>query len=285
MPALAEAPPTEIVLVEWFDDHWYKITQGEAVHYIPSVTTKLGIVDKEGLARWRGDIGNREADLRLYDAQQRGKRIHWAWEIAQKGGAVVYDSWQNPVFTPEGIEDLKAKHGQVAILRTQDEMVQISKLQKQFDILKPKIIGVEQRVFDLDAKDAGTVDGIYWVEPGSYPIAGRNPLKLEGGVYIHDLKTGNYLDDKVWLQLAPYVFCWEKTHGCQVAGALVTHTSAKTKTGIAGLNTLFRDRKTLIEKDYVDYRHAAALWERDHAEDQPEQFSFPSLVVLNGGTK
>lgn len=278
------APPEKPVLVEWFDDHWYKVVREGVTHWLPSVTTKLGVVNKEGLAQWRGDVGNREADLRLYDAQQRGKRIHWAWQVAQQGGAVVYDPWENPVFTPEAIAELKQKHGELAILRTQDEMVQIGKLQRQYEVLKPKVVGIEQTVFDIEQRDAGTVDGIYWVEGGSYAINGKTPLKLDTGIYINDLKTGKYLDDNVWLQLAPYAYMWEKIHGCQIAGALVTHTSARTKSGIQGLATLYRDRATLLGQDYADYRHAAALWEREHKDDQPDQFQFPAIVSLNGGT-
>lgn len=270
----------EVVLIEALNDHWYKVKDGDAVHWLPSVTTKLGVIDKPGLNRWRADIGQREADLRLYDASQRGKRIHWAWEIALLGGAVIYDPWDKPVYTAEGIADLKKQFGEVAVLRTQDEMFQIVKLQKQFDTLKPKILGVEETVFDLENKDAGTIDGILWIEEGDYEISGVKPLHLESGVYVNDLKTGSYLDENVWLQLAPYAFMYENMHGIKVRGALVTHTSAQTKGKIPGLKTMFRDRQTLLERDYNDYRHAAALWERQHEGDQPEIFQFPSMIHL-----
>lgn len=274
-----------IVLVEWFDEHHYKITSDEKTHYLPSVTTKLGIVNKPGLSRWRGDIGNREADLRMYDAGQRGKRLHWAREVLLTGGAVVYDPWQTPIYSDQGILDLKEKYsGNVSILRTQDEMVQIVKLHRQLGILKPKVLGVEVKVYDLEFRDAGTIDGIYEIEGGVYMINGATPLKLEPGIYIEDFKTGNFLDDNVWLQLAPYARMWENMTRKHIQGTLITHTGAKTKKGIAGLATLYRDRETLLKKDYLDYRHAAALWERDHADDQPEQFEFPSILTLNGVT-
>ena len=280
-----ETAKEPIVLVEWYDEHYYQITKDGQTHYLPSVTTKLGIIDKPGLSRWRGDIGNREADLRMYDAGQRGKRLHWAREMLLTGGAVIYDPWQTPVYTEQGILDLKVKYGgRVAILRTQDEMVQIVKLHRQLEILKPKLLGVEMKVYDLQFKDAGTIDGIYEIAGGLYMIAGARPLILDPGIYIEDFKTGNYLDEKVWLQLAAYAKMWEDMTRKHVKGALVTHTGAKTKGGIAGLTTLFRDRETLLKKDYIDYRHAAALWERDHEEDQPQEFQFPSLLVLNGAS-
>lgn len=273
------------ILVEWYSEHWYKIVKDGATHWLPSVTTKLGIINKPGLSRWRGDIGNREADLRMYEAGQRGTRLHWARQVLLTGGAVIYDPWLHPVYTEQGIADLKAKYnGNVSILKTQDEMVQIVKLQRQLAILKPKVLGVEVKVYDLEFHDAGTIDGIYEIEGGVYMINGATPLKLEPGIYIEDFKSGNFLDDNVWLQLAPYARCWENMTRKHVQGALITHTGAKTKKGIAGLATMFRDRETLLKRDYMDYRHAAALWERDHAEDQPEQFEFPSILTLNGVT-
>lgn len=275
---------SEIVLVQWFDEHWYKITKNDTVHYLPSVTTKLGIVDKPNLARWRGDIGNREADLRMHEASDRGKRIHWATETALKGGAVIYDPWQTPVYTEQGIIDLKAKYGgSLAILRTQDEMVQMWKVQRQLEVLKPQVIDVEAKVYDIEHRDAGTIDGVYWIEEGDYLISGKTPIHLEAGLYINDLKTGKYLDENVWLQLAPYAWMWELIHGAKIAGALVTWTGATIKSGIPGLKTLVRTRAELFEKDYPDYRHAAALWEREHKDDQPQTFEFPSFIELNIG--
>lgn len=270
----------DVTLVEWFSEHWYKITENGVVYFIPSVTTKLGVVDKPNLARWRGDIGNREADLRLHDAGQRGTRIHWAWEIALKGGAVIYDPWQNPVYTAEGLAEIRKKFAIDAVIRTQDEMWQLVKLKKQYDILKPTVLGVEVRVYDLASMDAGTIDGIYKIESGLYPIAGAKPLALPGGIYINDLKTGSYVDDNVWLQLAPYAVMYEHMFGVKVAGALVTHTGAAVKGGIAGLKTLYRDRETLVGKDYQDYRRASDLWLRNHADDKPNEYQFPSIISL-----
>lgn len=284
MPDVEQILVPEIVLVEYFDDHFYKVTKNGETHYLPSVTTKLGIIDKPNLDRWRADIGQREADLRAYEAAERGKRIHWAYETALKGGIVVYDPWKNPVFTEEGIADLKALHnGNVAILRSQDEMWAMAKLQKHYDTLKPFVVGVEEKVYDIENRDAGTIDNILWIDEGDYLISGAKEVHLEGGLYINDLKTGRFLDDNVWLQLAPYAKMWEDRHEMKITGALVTWTGATIKGGIAGLKTLVRDRATLMEKDYKDFRHAAALWERKHADDQPANFEFPAVVQFKQG--
>lgn len=272
-----------VVLVEWFSEHWYKVSVNEKTHYIPSVTTKLGIIDKPFLAKWRGDIGNREADLRVYEASQMGTRIHWAWATALKGGAVIYDPWKNPVYSAEGLTDLGKKyHGNMAILRTQEEMAHLHKLQLQFKALQPLVLGVEQTVFDLEYNDAGTIDSIYKMKAGDYQVAGKTPLHIPEGLWVHDLKSGKTVDEEnVWLQTAPYLVMYEKTNNVKAVGCMVTHTNALVKSGISGLKTLLRSREQIMDQDYPDYRRAAKLWERDHKEDQPHQYSFPSIITLN----
>src|SRR6185503_8263046 len=111
-----EAMP-DITLIEYFDDHFYKIEHEGNTYYCPSVTTKLGVIDKPFLAKWRGDIGNREADMRSYEAANKGKRIHWAWEVILKGGVCIYDAWHHPTYSAEQIAQLKQEYGEVAILR------------------------------------------------------------------------------------------------------------------------------------------------------------------------
>ena len=277
----SKGPATpEPVLIDWFDEHWYQVTLDGVTHYLPSVTTKLGIIDKPFLARWRGDLGNREADLRMHEAGDRGKRIHWAYEIALRGGIVIYDPWQHPVITTEAINELRDKHaGLVAVIHTQDEMLQLTKLQKQFNTLTPTVIEVEKRVYDIANRDAGTIDQVFYVQEGDYLISGSKPIHLDDGIYLNDLKTGKNID-LAWLQLAAYASMYESMQGVKIAGALITHTAATIKGGIQGLKTLVRDRSTLLAIDYPDYRHASALWERDHKDDKPETFQFPATIQL-----
>lgn len=270
---------SDVVLVEFFDAHYYKVTAGGQTRYIPSVTTKLGVVDKPFLARWRGDLGNREADMRAYEAAQRGTRIHWAYATALKGGAVVYDPWQKPVYTEEGLAVLRTAHKEVSILRTQEEMYAISKLAEQFKRLDPRVLGVEETVYDLEQGDAGTIDNILELREGDYFIAGSKPLHLSGGIYINDLKTGSFLGDDVWLQLAPYTIAYEKLRGVQCAGALVTHTGSSLKSGIPGLKTMFCSRE-MLDVYYKKYRNISNVWNDRHEGERPETFEFPSLVTL-----
>lgn len=272
-----------IVLVEWFDDHWYKVIKDSLTHWLASVTTKLGIIDKPGLARWRGDVGNREADMRMHSQGDRGKRIHFAWATALEGGAVVYDPWQNPVYTPEGIAELNEKYqGRVAIIRTQDEMFQIDKLRRQHLILKPTVIAVEAKVFDLETRDAGTIDSVLHIEAGSYLVNGAKPITIAGGIWIEDLKSGTWLGDEANYQTAKYLAMYEKMFDVKCAGAMITHTAASTKNGIPGLGTYVRTREQVYDEDLPMYTKIAAVWDAQHKDDQPETFQFPSLITLGG---
>lgn len=270
---------SDVVLVEWFNAHYYKVSSDGQVRFIPSVTTKLGIIDKPQLARWRGDLGNREADARMNEAAERGTRIHWAYAVSLKSGAILYNPWQKPIYTEEGISDLKKKHKEIVILRTQEEMWAICKLAEQFKRLEPVVLGVEETVYDLEAGDAGTIDSIFQVKGGEYLIAGQKPLRLSPGIYINDLKTGSFVNEDVWLQLAPYVVMYEKKHGIQCAGALVTHTGSTMKTGIPGLKTMHCDRD-VIEQYYKKYRRISAVWMDKHEGEEPETFNFPSLITM-----
>lgn len=81
--------------------------------------------------------------------------------------------------------------------------------------------------------------------------------------------------------MACYAKCYEEMSGEKVAGALILHTAAKTRTGIEGLSTLYVSGEQ-IEQDYQDYRHASAIWERKNADRQPKVFEFPALLTIGG---
>jgi len=273
---------SDVVLIEWFNAHYYKVTVDGQARFIPSVTTKLGVIDKPQLARWRGDLGNREADFRMYDAAQKGTRIHWAYAVSLESGCVVFDPWQKPIYTKEGLAELEAKHKRIAILRTQEEMWAICKLAEQFKRLGPEVLGVEETVYDLEMGDAGTIDSIFQVKGGDYLISGSKPLHLSPGIYINDLKTGSFVGDDVWLQIAPYVIMYEKKHGVKVIGGLVTHTGSTMKTGIAGLKTMYCSREE-IQNYYNQYRRISDVWMDRHQGEEPETFQIPSMITMQKG--
>jgi hypothetical protein len=51
----------------------------------PSVTTILGMLEKSGLATWRGTVGNQEADRISREATEHGTAIHALVEMVNRG--------------------------------------------------------------------------------------------------------------------------------------------------------------------------------------------------------
>lgn len=269
--------------VEWFDDRWYKIEKKLGTFdYYPSVTTKLNIVAKPFLAQWRGDIGNREADMRVFEAQERGKRIHSGWETMTRGGAVVFNPPMRPNFTEEQLAALRNEHTFIEVIRYQDEMYQLTKLQKFLDIVKPKIIASELIVYSDKFREAGTIDNVFEIEAGEYFVNGRTPLVLEGGLYIGDLKTGSMFDDNAYMQMAAYANAYNELTSVEPVGTIGIHTGAKTKTGIPGLGVFVRNHKEW-RQDFNDFRSVSALWERKHKDDRPETFDLPTVITMKKG--
>lgn len=270
----------EITTVEWFDDRWYKIAKKLGTFdFYPSVTTKLGIVAKDFLAKWRGDIGNREADLRLFEAQQRGTRIHSGWETICKGGAVVFNPPMRPNFTATDLEELSRKHTFIEVVRYQDEMYQLTKLQRFLEVVKPKIIASELVIYSDQYREAGTIDNVFEIEAGEYLVSGRTPVVLQGGVYVGDLKTGSVFDDNAYMQMAAYANAYEELTSVRPVGTIGIHTGGKTKTGIPGLSVYARNRAE-VDQDFKDFRSVSAIWERKHKDDRPEQFELPTVITM-----
>lgn len=272
---------TNSIVVEYFDERFYKRLKADGTtDYYPSVTTKLGVVEKPFLARWRGDVGNREADMRVFEASERGSRIHHAWYIINQGGVAIYNPPKRPNFTDADTADLMQQYeGKVVVVRYQDEMLDIWKLKRLTELMPFKVIASEATVYSDTYREAGTVDNVLKIEAGEYPVNGRKPLALAGGLYIADLKTGSAFDDNYYMQMASYANMWEETYGEKVAGTIGIHTGAKTKTGIPGLAIYHRNEEEW-RADFKDFRAVSSVWEIKHREDRPQLFDFPALIKL-----
>ena len=273
-----------IKLCEYFDQHYYRIEDEDGTfEYYPSTTTKLNASPKPFLATWRGDIGNREAEIRLFEAGERGKRIHFSINLFLNGGTVIYNPYQRPNYTEEEIASLKAE-GNLFILQQQDEMLQVIKFQDWYNVINPIIVETELTVYDEDEKEAGTIDIIADIEAGTYEVAGSKPLKLEGGRYVVDIKSSKEVYDEAYLQLSSYRRMYNKRFKglvgfVEAREALVIHTNAqRVKKGIAGLMTHLRTSEEL-DADYEAFRHIAAIWDRNNT-SRPKYLEFPTMVKL-----
>lgn len=284
MPSPAEFADKEkinVKMVSWYDDHFYRIdyeTQQGTVEtdYIPSVTTKLQAIAKPFLINWYGDLGSREAKARVQESAERGDRIHAAWKTYCEGGQVIFHPEKYSPYTDEEIAELtKGSH---YILRAQEEMAHLVRLDKFSQIINPEFLESEMSVYNLINRDAGTVDNFWRIKGGRYEGINSKPLDLMGGFYTLDVKSGNYVGEEAKMQVAAYSKCAEYMEITEkVDGALILHTGAKVKTGIEGLSVIHLTREDL-DSYYRKYRHVAYIWEELFGTMKPKIFEFPSLI-------
>lgn len=267
--------------IEWFDQRFYKVDFGDGNFlYYPSVTTKLQAASKPFLATWRGDIGNREANLRMRQAADRGSRIHYGWYLMTTGGTVIYNPFQRLNYTKDEIKDIEAESNGILILEDQSEMWDIVKLEKWHKAVNPKVEASELIVYSAKNNEAGQLDSLMYIKEGEYSINGAKPLYIPEGRYVVDLKTGKVVGNDAYMQTAAYANCYSEMTKETITGSLIIHTGSKTKTGIEGLSTHLR-LKDEMKQDYENFRSVADVWDRLFSKEKPEIMEFPSLVKLS----
>lgn len=138
----------------------------------PSVTTVLTILEKSGLAKWRGSVGNAEADRIGKEAADYGTAIHALVEQINLGN-------RGPFGEPD---DTVVK----AYIDWYDENV-------------AAVLGAERLCISRQLKYAGTADGVVM-------------LKGDTDATVIDLKTSKTdLGQREWaLQLAAYALALEE---------------------------------------------------------------------------
>lgn len=263
-----------VKMVEWFDSRFYRVDFDDGTHdFYPSATTKLSVSPKPNLAKWRGDVGNREADLRVFEASERGVRIHSAFETLLNDGIVIYNPRQKPTYTGEQIEELKEK-SYVEEVYYQDEMLDVWKLSRFIEIAKPKIIATERTVFSRTFRDAGTLDCLIDIPGGQY--CGTD---IKGGIYVVDLKTGSQVNKDAYRQTACYFNCVKEMGLCEPTGTMILHTGSKVKKGnIPGFSVHVREKE--VQDDFKSFRRLAEVWEEENPNAKPVVFDFPTLLTL-----
>lgn len=269
----------EVQSISYFDERFYRIQIAGISHFMASVTTKLSIESKYALNQWRGLVGNREADLRMYEASNRGKRIHHAWNVFILGGVILYNPWESPIYTEAQIKEMQVKE-MVFVLKDQGEMVDLWKLQQFYEILTPKILESELIVYSIEDEIAGTLDNTFLIEEGRYKVNGSRDLIIpKTGIYVCDLKTGKTIDDSYWNQLAAYKCAYEKMKDVSVEGCLIFHTGATTKSGIPGFATPFKTKEQMKDEKHLEtFFDISRVWKARNPNAGPIAFKFPSLI-------
>jgi hypothetical protein len=277
--------------VEWYDDRFYKLyidedfeipetfnknhvhlSKDERAIYFPSVTTVLGVEPKPFLNKWRGDIGNREADLRLKEAQDRGSLIHDLCARLIMGKTIIFRNEKTNFPTIDMIQGEGEIGEDVFLCYGQEVMAQITRFNRLLDILKPKIIDIEKTVYSLnEIFYAGTIDYIWELEEGDYQISTKKGEHIEAGRYIVDLKTGNSCSKDYLIQTVAYT----KAYSENIKGNIIIHTNSDNKTGIEGIKLFIETDLELYWEQFKNYYRTFQFINKDI---KPKLYEIPYLL-------
>lgn len=149
----------------------------------PRVSTILGVISKPGLEAWRQRIGVEEANRISTEAAEHGTALHKALEMIDNG------EHRDERFTP-------FRPTLNAYLAWRDQYVD-------------QVLMVEQVVYHVQHKYAGTADRVYVLNDGARVVG--------------DFKTGKSIDANYRLQLSAYAEALEAMGHGPIDGRVVLH--------------------------------------------------------------
>ena len=157
---------------------------------LPSVTQILGVIRKPGLEKWRGDLGNAEADRVGREAADFGTRVHSACELIANG--VLHDGGP-----PHGA----------------DELACVEAYASWFNANVREVLACETRLASATHRYAGTVDLV--------------AVLMTGETAVIDLKTSSMVDSGFGLQLEAYRRALMEQDGIEPTRRLVVQMPRK----------------------------------------------------------
>ena len=164
--------------------------------YYPSVSSILNYFPKNQFFHsWLKDVGH-NSEIIAQKAAWEGTQVHNAIEYFLNGNEL---SWID--------EDGNALYG-LEIWKM------ILKFADFWNTHKPELIATEYHLFSDEYKFAGTADII---------------CKMEGRIYLLDIKTSNSIHSSYNLQLAAYAQAWNETHNEKVVDTGIIWLKAATR--------------------------------------------------------
>lgn len=275
--------------VRWFDSRWYFVDvntkqvvkvpdawKGRRIEAVPAVHNILGITDKPYFDRRRGELGNREFDRIITEAQEKGTAVHKACHaITQRRHVLFQPPWNPPMHTARELRKIKP----AVTLSDQDAYLQIFKWKRWTEAVQMNVLMMEQPVASLKLGYGGTMDYLSVIPFGEY-LVGPETLKLERGIYIIDIKSGKFIDDDAFVQMGSYyklAVVELEIDPRLLKGALVVHLNSGTRKGLEGVKTYFRTAEELVA-DYQAFEQAKALWHRKFEGTKPTPMDLPSYI-------
>lgn len=235
--------------INFLDRRVYK--RGEGVYY-PSVTTILQYMPKNKFFEsWLKDVGH-NADLIMRKAGKEGTQVHEACEKLVLGEEVRWmDDYGN------------ARYSQVVW-----EM--ILKFYEFWSTYKPELISTEEFVWSDEHKYAGTADLV---------------VKMDGEVWLLDLKTSNSLHKSYDLQLASYAKALEESKGIKIERTGIIWLKANTRSG-SKKKGVYQGKgwqiKTVdeIDKNFELFQMIYKLYSLENPTTEPIYNSYPTTLKL-----
>jgi hypothetical protein len=286
--------------VNFWDQRYYKvlheITEGSGKKakkkmvetYMDSVTRILNILLPDFLMRWRGDLGNERADQIVREAFNLGSFIHFGAEVLAKGGGVIFNPVEDPVYTQKEVEALREKlEGNLCICRWQKEYVQLYRIWQFFQLVRPQQVETEQTVFSITHKYAGTLDLLMFIKEGEYMVAGSKPLVIpETGFYLGDWKTGKQISTSNKRQLSAYIKAvQEGMPKLAIKGGLLLHPNNEQITsGIRGFKATLVDMEEADQR-FEEFLKIMAVFKIENPTPTPEEFAMPAILQIEDAPK
>lgn len=235
--------------INFLDRRVYK--RGEGVYY-PSVTTILQYMPKNKFFEtWMKDVGH-NADLIMRKAGKEGTQVHEAAEDLVEGKEV---SWMDDYG--------RAKYSQIVW-----EM--ILKFADFWKTYKPELISSEQFVWSDEHKFAGTADIV---------------CKMNGEVWLIDIKTSNSIHKSYDLQLASYAKGLEESRDIKIDRTAILWLKAQSR-GPSKQKKVIQGKgwKLLqideIEKNFELFKLIYKLYELENPNTEPIYNSYPTTVKV-----
>ncbi len=164
--------------------------------YYPSITSILNYFPKnQFFHNWLKDVGH-NSDIIASKAAAEGTQVHNASEKLMLGEEV---HWMN--------EDGKVNY-------SLDVWKMILKFADFWKQVKPELIATEYHLFSDEHQYAGTTDII---------------CRIDGKIWLIDIKTSNSIHTSYNLQLAAYAKAWNETHNEPIEGIAILWLKANTR--------------------------------------------------------
>jgi hypothetical protein len=231
------------------DRRFYKDKSGE---YYPSVTTILEYMPKDRFfIDYIKDVGH-NSDIILRRASAEGTAVHEAAENLLKGDTI---KWID--------ENGYARYNTLVW----NMIVKFSQFWKKTN---PELILCEELLHSNEHKYAGTVDLV---------------VKIDGVIWLLDIKTSNYLHKVNHLQLAAYAKAVEELHGIKIekTGIIWLKSKRRTESKKAGEFTgkgweLKEVNK--IEENFEMFKLIHKLYNIENKEIKPNEKGYPTEIKL-----